>query len=365
MKLNNIKKHFQLWAWSRYLRLASTEHKLRYLFWESTLLCNLSCLHCGSDCTSSKDTRGELTTKEIIDGLSAVAACYNPEEIMIGITGGEPLMRKDLFAVTERISALGFSWGMVTNGFAMTKEIAAQCRRTGMKTVTVSIDGLKDDHNWLRQNKHSFERALGAVRLLGDGAFLSNLQVATAVSHRIIDKLPDIYEVIKKEQVHEWRLITVFPGGRAKDNADVLLRDDDYRKLYSFVRDARKSTPSISVTVDEEGYLGCEFEREVRDAYYSCQAGIGVGAILANGDISACPSISRKLVQGNIRRESFRDCWEDKFQLFRDRKWMKQGMCTSCGQWRICKGNSLHLWNFDKNEPDVCHFMCLNKKEPV
>jgi len=198
MKLNNIKKNFQLWAWSRYVRLSSIEHKLRYLFWEATLSCNLNCLHCGSDCTSSKDTRGELTTKEIIDGLNAVAACYNPGEIMIGITGGEPLMRKDLFTVTESISALGFSWGMVTNGFAMTKDIVAQCRRTGMKTVTVSIDGLQDDHNWLRQNKHSFERALGAVRSLGDENFLSNLQIATAVSHRIIDKLPDIYDVIRK-----------------------------------------------------------------------------------------------------------------------------------------------------------------------
>ena len=234
-----------------------------------------------------------------------------------------------------------------------------------MKTVTVSIDGLQDDHNWLRQNKRSFERALGAVRSFRDENFLSTLQIATAVSHRIVDKLPDIYEMIRKEQVDEWRLITVFPGGRAKNNQDLLLRDDDYRKLYSFVRDVRKSAPSMSVTVDEEGYLGCEFEREVRDAFYSCQAGIEIGGILANGDISACPSISRRLVQGNIRRESFSDCWEQKFQPFRDREWMKQGMCTSCGQWRICKGNSLHLWNFEKNEPDVCHFTCLNKKEPV
>ncbi len=365
MKLNNFKKRFQLWAWSRYVRLSSIDHKLRYLFWEATLSCNLNCLHCGSDCTSSKDTRLELSTNEIIDGLNAIASYYNPGDIMIGITGGEPLMRKDLFTVTDNISALGFSWGMVTNGFAMTKEIVTKCRRTGMKTITVSIDGLKDDHNWLRQNRHSFEKAVGAVSALSDENFLSNLQIATVVSHRIIDKLPDIYEFIRKEHVHEWRLITVFPGGRAKNNEDLLLRDDDYRKLYSFVRDVRKSKPSMSVTVDEEGYLGCEFEREVRDSFYSCQAGIEVGGILANGDISACPSISRKLVQGNIRRESFSDCWENKFQPFRDRKWMKQGMCTSCGQWRICKGNSLHLWDFDKNEPEVCHFKCLNRKEPA
>jgi MoaA/NifB/PqqE/SkfB family radical SAM enzyme len=122
--------------------------------------------------------------------------------------------------------------------------------------------------------------ALGAVRSLGDENFLSSLQIATSVSHRIIDKLPDIYESIRKERINEWRLITVFPGGRAKNNGDVLLRNNDYRKLYSFVRDVRKSKPSINVTVDEEGYLGVEFEREVRDAFYNCPAGIEVGEFL-------------------------------------------------------------------------------------
>ena len=80
----------------------------------------------------------------------------------------------------------------------------------------------------------------------------------------------------------------------------------------------------MHVSVDEEGFLGCELEREVRDAY-SCRAGIEIGGILAHGEISACPSVSRRLVQGNIRKESFADCWENKFQPFRDRQWMRQG----------------------------------------
>ncbi len=363
MRLSNLKKRLQLRAWSRYQRLASAEHRLRYLFWESTLSCNLNCRHCGSDCSSIRDTRLDLTTDEIIEGFESIATRYDPKGIMIAITGGEPLLRKDLFTVTERISALGFPWGMVTNGFAMTKEMVKECRRTGMRTITVSIDGLKDDHNWLRRNKDSFDRAIGAVRSLGDEAFLSNLQIATTVSRKVIDKLPDIYDFIGTEHIDEWRLITLFPGGRARNDEDLLLRVGDYRKLYAFVRDARKNSPPIMVTLDEEGYLGCDFEKEVRDSFYDCPAGIEVGGILANGDISACPSISRKLVQGNIRTGSFADCWENKFQPFRDRRWMKQGICESCSQWWICRGNSIHLWNFDKNEPDVCHFSYLNGKE--
>ena len=341
------------------------EHSLRYLFWEATLACNLNCLHCGSDCSSAKDTRLELTTEEIIGGFESVAGRYDPKGIMVAITGGEPLLRKDIFAVTERISALGFPWGMVTNGFAMTEEAIEKCRATGMSTVTVSLDGLKEDHNWLRRNADSFDRAVGAIRALGDRAFLSGLEVATTVSRRTVDKLPDIHEFIEKEGVREWRLITLFPGGRAKGNYDLLLRPGDYRKLYEFARDARKAGAPMRVSVDEEGFLGCEVEREVRDAFYSCRAGIEIGGILAHGEISACPSVSRRLVQGNIRKESFADCWENKFQPFRDRQWMRQGSCRDCAQWWIWKGNSLHLWNFDTNAPDVCHFNCLHGKECV
>jgi radical SAM protein with 4Fe4S-binding SPASM domain len=303
-----------------------------------------------------------LTTHEIIDCFEGVAACYDPDEIMIAVTGGEPLLRKDLFLVAERISELGFPWGMVSNGFAMTKETIKKCRHTNMRSVTISVDGEREDHNWLRRNEDSFDRALAAVRSLREEGFLSSLQIATTVSHRIVDRLPAIYDFMAKEPIDEWRLITLFPGGRARNNRDLLLDRDDYRKLYTFVKEVRRSGPALKVTLDEEGYLGCEFEREVRDCFYNCPAGIGVGGILANGDISACPSISRKLVQGNIRRESFLDCWENRFRPFRDRQWMRQGICASCSEWWICKGNSLHLWNFGKNGPEVCHFGCLYGK---
>ena len=166
-----------------------------------------------------------------------------------------------------------------------------------------------------------------------------------------------------REHIDEWRLITLFPGGRARNNEDLLLRADDYRKLYAFVRDIRKKGSPVKVTLDEEGYLGCDFEREVRDSFYDCPAGIEVGGILANGDISACPSIPRRLVQGNIRTERFTDCWENKFQPFRDRGWMRQGMCESCAQSADMQGKQPPLVEPEKNEPDVCHFAILYGKE--
>ena len=325
MVLGNFKKRLQLRAWSRYLRLATMEHSLRYLFWEATLACNLRCLHCGSDCSSAKDTRLELTTEEIIGGFESVAGRYDPKGIMVAITGGEPLLRKDIFAVTERISALGFPWGMVTNGFAMTEEAIEKCRATGMSTVTVSLDGLKEDHNWLRRNADSFDRAVGAIRALGDRAFLSGLEVATTVSRRTVDKLPDIHEFIEKEGVREWRLITLFPGGRAKGNYDLLLRPGDYRKLYEFARDARKAGAPMRVSVDEEGFLGCETRKGSEGRLLQLPGGHRDRRHpRARGDIGL-PQRIEEARPGQHPKGIFRSLLENKFQPFRDRQWMRQG----------------------------------------
>ena len=113
----------------------------------------------------------------------------------------------------------------------------------------------------------------------------------------------------------------------------------------------------------DEGYLGCGHERRVRDFYYCCFAGIRIASILANGDISGCPNIPRTLVQGNVRSDSFREVWDRRFQKYRDRSWMKQGLCVGCRDFRICKGNSMHLWDTETGGPKLCHARMLEEAE--
>lgn len=91
-----------------------------------------------------------------------------------------------------------------------------------------------------------------------------------------------------------------------------------------------------------EGFLG-SYEAEVRDSFYICNAGISVASVLADGSISACPSIRADYSQGNIYRDDFMEVWEHRFQPFRDRAWMKKGACASCAFFRYCEGNGMHL----------------------
>ena len=111
----------------------------------------------------------------------------------------------------------------------------------------------------------------------------------------------------------------------------------------------------MKVSLSESGYLGPDHEGTVRTQYYFCRAGINVAGIMVNGDILACPNIDRRFKQGNIREDSFVETWETRYREFRDRSWMKVGDCKKCGQWRYCQGNSLHLWDKDKNRTKLCH----------
>ena len=84
-----------------------------------------------------------------------------------------------------------------------------------------------------------------------------------------------------------------------------------------------------------EGFLG-PYEGEVRDDFFFCRAGINIGSVLADGSISACPSLRADYSQGNIYKDSFLDVWNNRFQVMRDRAWTKTGKCLDCGAFKWC-----------------------------
>lgn len=118
------------------------EHPLREIFWECTLRCCLECRHCGSDCKVTSGLKDmPFTDFEMV--LRRINEAYGPEDKMVILSGGEPLMRRDLEECIRRIRGMGFSCGMVTNGYLLTRERAAGLLRAGLGSATVSIDGPK------------------------------------------------------------------------------------------------------------------------------------------------------------------------------------------------------------------------------
>ena len=120
--LKNIYKLGELALMKNYKEQELINHRLIDLFWECTLTCNAKCKHCGSS-AEKEQYDGELTTEEIKSAFKQIACDMDASKILINVTGGEPLVRKDLCEVMEyTTNELGFHWGMTTNEILLTEE---------------------------------------------------------------------------------------------------------------------------------------------------------------------------------------------------------------------------------------------------
>ena len=347
--------------WRLFTRLEAELHPLRYLFWEATRRCNLACRHCGSDCSKSSDVP-ELSGAQVLRTMEQTAEAFNPGKIMVVVTGGEPLVRSDLASVLREIRRLGFRLGMVTNGYALDSRVAGELAAAGLDSVVVSLDGPPEHHGWLRRNPGSFDRAVGALGHLLD-AGVPLVEAITCVHNRNIDSLDETFELLRSRGVSWWRLFNIFPRGRATDDPVLLLTTENYRRFVGKVADLRRQGSSLGmhVNLSEEGYLGHWRDPHLRDTPYFCRAGICIAGILCDGTAAACPNLPPEVGQGNVVETPFPEIWRTGYGEFRDRSWMKTGECAECGQWDLCQGNSLHVYDFEKKRPHLCHFRVIEE----
>ncbi|MFA6177934.1 MAG: radical SAM protein [Candidatus Paceibacterota bacterium] len=343
----------QLWLVQReYLR---KEHKLKWLLWECTLNCNFFCKHCESR-SGGKSCSNIVNTDEIKKAFFDIAQNFQANEIMIGVTGGEPLLRKDLFDVMKYASNLGFNWGMVSNGSLVSEETISKAKKAKMKTIDISIDGIGSVHDEFRNMKGAYEKAINAVKLFVKADFLSLVRVVTTVHSKNVNRLEEIYEEICNLGIRHWKLSNVDPSGRADCNPNIFLKKDQFIKFLSFAKKKRQEDSKLRINLGCSHYLNDEFEEEVRDRFFYCATGINIGSILYNGDIFVCPNVPRKkyLIQGNIKRDSFSEVWNNKFAIYRDKNRTTCEKCKKCDHWDKCLGGSFHTWDFEKKQPRIC-----------
>ena len=330
---------------------AVARHPLRQVFWECTLRCNLHCRHCGSDCKVLSESR-DMPLDDFLGVLRKVkAAGLDSHKIMVVVTGGEPLLRPDLEQCGKAFYDMEFPWGMVTNGFALTEDKFRRLLAAGLGSMTISLDGLGDDHDWMRGVPGSFERASNAIRMACACPDI-RFDVVTCVTARNYDTLSEIKEFLLGCGLKEWRLFTVFPVGRAAADPQLQISNEQFRGLMEFIKATRKEGRIIA-SYGCEGFLG-NYEGEVRDHFFFCNAGVSVAGVLSDGSISACTSIRSDYHQGNIYKDDFMEVWEKRFQPYRDHSWMKTGECADCKYWKYCRGNGMHLRDAD-GKLIVCH----------
>ena len=394
-------------------------HPLRTLFWECTLRCNMSCRHCGSDCKVQPEMK-DMPAADFLRVIDSITPHVDTHKVFIIFTGGEALLRPDLEEVGLELYRREYPWGVVTNGFLLDERRLQSLLASGMHSITVSLDGFEEQHNWIRRHPQSFEKATDAIRLLAQQKDIL-WDVVTCVNPRNYPHLKEFREYLVSLGVPAWRLFSIFPMGRAAGNPELQFTDEQFRGLLDFIKECRK-TPSplrgtpllegesqsaqtgsspvtagadsshrqgsspvmagadsshrqgssplqgevaegqrgvINVSYACEGFLG-EYEQKVRDHFFHCRSGVDVASIRCNGAISGCTSVRSHMDQGNIYKDDFWDVWENRFQVMRDRNWARKDQCASCKVWRYCEGSGLHLYD-DNGRLLTCHYNRLKK----
>ncbi|MBN2441819.1 MAG: SPASM domain-containing protein [Spirochaetales bacterium] len=247
-------------------------------------------------------------------------------------------------------------WGMVTNGFALTRQKCDELIDAGIYSITLSLDGTEKSHNYIRNNNLAFKRAKEALDLLGSSK-VPTVDVVTCVYPKNIEELDEIASLLLDANIKLWRLFRIFPSGRARKNREILLSFDQTCKMVDWVEKNRPllKNQGLSVSLSCEGYLPFHRDRKVRDQPFFCRAGINIASILCDGTVTGCPNNDPTFYEGNIIKEDFIRMWLRGFSRFRKREWIKETECARCHELKYCMGGSIHLWELGKKKPRFCY----------
>jgi radical SAM protein with 4Fe4S-binding SPASM domain len=337
-----------------------------YAVWEITLKCDLACRHCGSRAGRSRPD--ELSRDEALDLVRQMAELGVREVTLIG---GEAYLRDDWLDIVRAVRAHGMQCSITTGGRGVDADLARAAKEAGIQSVSVSVDGLRDTHDVLRDVKGSFDSAIAALgHLRAAGVPVSaNTQICRAN----LREIEPLFEILADAGIHSWQLQITVAMGRAADEPGLLLEPFQMLEVLPLVARIKPRADARKVRIwpgNNLGYFG-PYETLLRGGLprghmSSCGAGRSTLGIEANGDIKGCPSLpTADYVGGNIRDASLRDIWHrgEPLRFTRDRTvddlW---GFCRDCYYNDTCRAGcswTAHvLFGRPGNNP-FCHHRAL------
>jgi len=347
----------------RYGRLTSEvpSHLLHYsldkkpiVVWNLTRRCNLYCAHCYADATD-KPQPGEMTTaegKRLIDDLADFGVP------VLLLSGGEPLLREDLFELTAYAAGKRIRCVLSTNGTLITPEVARQIKEAGFSYVGVSLDGVGRVHDKIRGKKGAFEEALQGIRRCRDAGIPVGLRFTVHAMN--VAELPAVFDLAEEEEIPRVCVYHLAYAGRG----DKMRRFDlgprqtraavDYIFQRSHDLHARGIEKDI-LTVDnhaDNAYLYLRVQKEqpqrAEQVYQMLrwnggnQSGIAVASVDPLGHLHV-DQFSWHHSLGDVRRRPFAEIWSDTsdpvMRVLKDRKPHLKGRCKVCKWLDVCNGN--------------------------
>jgi len=338
--------------------------------WDVTYACNLRCKHCYA--TAGKPLPDELTTEEALDAIDKFDRLG---VTVISLSGGEPLVRKDIFELTSYAASKGIYVAIATNGTLITEEIAKKMKENGVSYVQISLDGKKETHEMFRGIKGCYDKTVEGIKNCVKQDFFVNVSMTvTRFNYRDVDA---VIELCEKLGVNWFMHYNFIPTGRGKSILEADITPEQREGLLKFLY-MRNKTSNISLLSTAPQFarvaLQCEAEfipthfynvtgdrlKQLAEFIGGCGAGRFYMSMKANGDIQPCVFFPLKV--GNIREDDLEELWLHN-HVFEDlrNKDIIEG-CGNCSYRYYCGGCRARAYNYfgDYLMPDPG---CINNKK--
>ncbi|MFV0437277.1 MAG: radical SAM protein [Desulfopila sp.] len=324
------------------------EFEPKWIAWEITRRCNLNCVHCRSSSAMEIADHPDFSLAEAKRILTDISSYAKP--VMV-LSGGEPLLRPDVFAIARFGTDLGLRMCLATNGLLVTDTVCREIKRADIRMVSLSLDGANAaTHDNFRSQPGAFAGTMQAIELFNrhEIPFLVNSSF-TVRNHR---EIPEIYRLVKGLGAKAWYMFMIVPTGRGEDIMAELIPEKLYDEILEWHYQVEKEENELLMrpTCAPHYYRlvrqkakeeGATFTR--RNLQFStggskgCLAGQLICMINVDGDVLPCSYFPKPA--GNLALSPFKEIWENSelFGQLRDFKSYK-GNCGKCEYLGVCGG---------------------------
>jgi len=320
----------------------------KWIAWEITRRCNLHCVHCRS--SSEKEIQGhpDFSTEEAYRIIDDIVSYAQP---VVVLSGGEPLMRRDVFDIAQYGSDKGLRMCLATNGTLVDDDICGKIKQSGIRIVSLSLDGADETvHDDFRSQKGAFSGTINAARLFKKHGI--EFIINSSFTKRNQEQIPQVYELAKKLGATAWYMFMIVPTGRGEEIMNELISKEDYDKILDWHYDMEKEEDLLlvrptcaphyyRVALQRAKGEGTQVKRRTlkfsTGGSKGCLAGQLICLIDVDGNVLPCSYFN--LPAGNVRENSFKEIWEGS-ELFKDLRDFKKykGRCGSCEFVNVCGG---------------------------
>jgi heme b synthase len=319
--------------------------KVRMIAWEVTRSCNLNCVHCRA-AANCGPYPGELSTQKCFQLIDEIAVYARP---VIILTGGEPLLRPDIFEIASYGTQKGLRMVMATNATLLDAAMAQKLIKTGIQRVSISIDG-KDalSHDAFRQEKGAFAGAMAGIEELKKAGM--EFQLNTTITSANLSQIKDILDLAKGLGAAAHHIFLLVPTGRGRDLAKQAITAAEYEEtLMWFHEESMDCSIQLKATcaphyfriMHQNKAKGTEPKKKVaghfQESTRGCLGGISFCFISHVGQVQPCGYL--ELDCGNVQKQNFAEIWENSAVFGNLRDLSKYGgKCGRCEFIKVCGG---------------------------